>query len=52
MDLVLRGKLLLESAILSKTFPVLIRVGVTLVPISNTTVKTYAAEDTMLVTVW
>ena len=34
------------------TFPVPIRLGVTPVPIPNTTVKTQAADGTTLVTVW
>ena len=34
------------------TVPVSIRVGDTPVPIPNTTVKTWAAESTILVTVW
>ena len=34
------------------TFPVAMRFGVTPVPIPNTTVKTEAAESTMLVTAW
>ena len=33
-------------------FPVAIRLGVTPVPIPNTMVKTQAADDTMLATVW
>ena len=33
-------------------FPVAMRFGVTPVPIPNTTVKTRAAESTILATVW
>ena len=36
----------------NKTFPVAMRFGVTPVPIPNTTVKTKAAESTILATVW
>ena len=36
----------------SKLLPVAIRLGVTPVPIPNTMVKTQAADDTMLATVW
>ena len=35
-----------------KEFPVAMRFGVTPVPIPNTTVKTKAAESTILATVW
>ena len=35
-----------------KKFPVAMRFGVTPVPIPNTTVKTKAAESTILATVW
>ena len=35
-----------------KDFPVAMRFGVTPVPIPNTTVKTKAAESTILATVW
>ena len=35
-----------------KKFPVAMRLGVTPVPIPNTTVKTKAAESTILATVW
>ena len=35
-----------------KKFPVAMRSGVTPVPIPNTTVKTRAAESTILATVW
>ena len=35
-----------------KGFPVAMRYGVTPVPIPNTTVKTIAAESTILATVW
>ena len=35
-----------------KKFPVAMRLGVTPVPIPNTTVKTRAAESTILATVW
>ena len=36
----------------NNTFPVAMRPWVTPVPIPNTTVKTWAAESTILVTVW
>ena len=37
---------------MTKIFPVAMRFGDTPVPIPNTTVKTEAADDTMLETAW
>ena len=41
-----------ESSHEGSKFPVSMRVGETPVPIPNTTVKTYAADGTILETVW
>ena len=41
-----------KSANDNKTLPVAMRLGETPVPIPNTTVKTRAAESTILATVW
>ena len=44
--------LIAEKKVLALRIPVTMRVGETPVPIPNTMVKTYAADDTILETIW
>ncbi len=46
------GSVLLFSCQGQQGYPVAMRLGDTPVPIPNTTVKTWAADDTMLETAW
>ena len=49
---VVRRKVYCQTGIHKFTFPVAMRLGETPVPIPNTMVKTWAADGTILETIW